>query len=78
MDIKIRNSKLLDAVYLFQKDEVYSSEYRPDYDWAQFQKSIYYDVCMESKNRILYGNFEPEKNISVLYGHFITQMEIIP
>ena len=53
MDIKIRNNKLLDAVYLFQKGEVYSSEYRPEYDWAQFQKSIYYDVCMESKNRIL-------------------------
>lgn len=73
MDIKIRNNKLLDAVYLFQKGEVYSSEYRPEYDWAQFQKSIYYDVCMESKNRILYGNFEPEKNyFSIVRSFYYT------
>ena len=61
MDIKVRNSMLLDAVYLFQKREIYSSEYRPEYDWEQFLESPYYDVCMESKNRILYGNFEPEQ-----------------
>lgn len=58
MDIKVRNSKRIDAVYLFHNKEVYSSEYRPEYDWAQFKDSVYYDVCMESKNRIIYGDFE--------------------
>ena len=76
MDIKVRNSMLLDAVYLFQKREIYSSEYRPEYDWEQFLESPYYDVCMESKNRILYGNFEPEQEyFSIARSFYYTNGE---
>lgn len=76
MDIKIRNSRQLDDVYLFHNGEVYSSEYRPEYDWAQFQKSVYYDVCMENKNRILYGDFEPDKEyFSIVRSFYYTNGE---
>ena len=76
MDIKVRNSTLLDAVYLFQKGEVYSSEYRPEYDWEQFWESPYYDVCMKNKNKILYGNFEPEKEyFSIARSFYYTNGE---
>ena len=76
MDIKIRNSTQLDDVYLFQNGEVYSSEYRPEYDWAQFQRSVYYDVCMENKNRILYGDFEPDKEyFSIVRSFYYTNGE---
>ena len=76
MNIKIRNSGLLDEVYLFQNGGVYSSEYRPEYDWAQFLKSVYYDVCMENKNKILYGDFEPEKEyFSIVKSFYYTNGE---
>ena len=76
MDIKIRNSEQLDAVYLFQNGVVYSSEYRPEYEWAQYQQSVYYDVCMKDKNKILYGDFEPDREyFSIARSFYYTNGE---
>lgn len=76
MDIKVRNSKQMDGVYLFHNGEVYSSEYRPEYDWAQFQESVYYEACMENKNRILYGDFEPDREyFSIARSFYYTNGE---
>lgn len=59
-DIKLRNSDLIEAVYLFSNGDIFSSEHRPKFEFAQFVESPYYGMCMEQKNKILYSDLEKE------------------
>lgn len=76
LDTKIRNNDLIEAIYLFTNGKVYSSEYRPQFEFSEFAETPYYDVCMENKNRIIYGNLEPEEDyFSIVRSFYYTKNE---
>lgn len=76
LDTKIRNNDLMEAIYLFTNGKVYSSEYRPQFEFSEFLETPYYDVCMKNKNRIIYGNLEPEEDyFSIVRSFYYTKNE---
>lgn len=76
LDMKLRNTDLIEAIYLFSNEKVFSSEYRPSFDFSEFENTPYYDACMEHKNRIIYGNFEPDEDyFSITRSFYYTKNE---
>lgn len=76
LDMKIRNTDLIEAIYLFTNERVYSSEYRPQFEFSEFVDTPYYDACMGNKNRIIYGDFEPdEEYFSIIRSFYYTKNE---
>lgn len=74
LDMKMRNNDLVESIYLFTNEKVFSSEYRPEFEFSEFVETPYYDVCMENKNRIIYGNLEPDEDyFSIVRAFYYTQ-----
>ncbi len=58
-ELKMRNHDIIDAINLYTSDgQVFSSEYRYQMTFEQFQKTTNYSDCMKNKNKILYRNME--------------------
>lgn len=74
LDMKMRNNDLVESIYLFTNEKVFSSEYRPQFEFSEFVETPYYDVCMENKNRIIYDNLEPDEDyFSIVRSFYYTQ-----
>lgn len=76
LDTKMRNNDLVESIYLFTGEKVYSSEYRSQFEFAEFVDTPYYEACMENKNRIIYENLEPEEDyFSIIRSFYYTKNE---
>lgn len=70
-NLRVRNTDLVQSILLVtDNQEVYSDNNKPKYTYEEFIQLTGYAEAMKNKNKMLYGNYEPEKDYFTIMRSF--------